>query len=388
MSNTGATLGGAGGSAIGAAFGGPMGAQIGGGIGGALGGLFDKNKAKPSKTTTTYDYLNEDQLQRGYNEADTALDRAQAIGPFMGKTYQELTPEQQRVLSSQTNFAREAQGQSGQVLDASGRLVDAGSNFGLNAQNLYSETLARDPNANRDAAFAYSQGPQTDALVDAASRDITRNLGENTMNSLQGSITSAGGRNSSRAGAAEAIARRGAADQIADTSAAIRQNQYDQEFNRLRTGERDRMSDLTASNDMLSRSFSQGTSGVTSGINQTGSLLGMQSSAADAQQRDQQNMLDDKRSNFDRLRMDDFDVLGRYNAAVGPAVTKTATTIGEAGTPAVSAAQGANTGSQVGFNMGELLGSFMNNRSGGTNLAQSNRVLTEAGPNIIPAGIY
>lgn len=365
MSNTGSTLGGAGGAAIGAAFGGPAGAQIGGSLGGMLGGLFDKRDQTPSKSVTTREFMNESQLQRGFNEADLAFDRAKAAGPFQGQTYQGLTPEQQAILSRQGQFARGNQAAAGQVIDASGRLVGAGADFGLNAQNLFSEAMGRDPNATREQAFRFSQGPETDALIDSASRDVARTLGENTLPNLQNAITNAGGRNSSRAGAAEAVARRGAEDRVADLSANIRQSQFDREFDRLRTSERDRMGDLFGANEALGRSFSAGTSGLGAGIAQSGSLFGMESDAADATQRDMQNRLNDNRSNFERLRMDDFDILGRYQGAVGPALTKTTTTTGNPSQPEITMGQAVNQGSQTGFNMGELFGSFMGGGSPG-----------------------
>src|SRR3546814_17606188 len=59
-------------------------------------------------------------------------------------------------------------------------------------------------------------------MIDANSRDVVRNLNEETLPGIDRQATATGGINSSRAGVAAAIARRGAEDRVADISASIR----------------------------------------------------------------------------------------------------------------------------------------------------------------------
>jgi hypothetical protein len=62
--------------------------------------------------------------------------------------------------------------------------------------------------------------------IDAASRDVTRNLYEDQLPTLNAQAIAGGNLNSSRAGAAEAIATRGAGDRLADIAGTMRGNAY------------------------------------------------------------------------------------------------------------------------------------------------------------------
>jgi hypothetical protein len=102
------------------------------------------------------------------------------------------------------------------------RSAQAGSMYG----QLYGD-YGRDPTGlTIGRAGAYADNPYMDGMVDAASRDIKRNLYENELPTLNMQATATGNLNSSRAGAAEAIATRGAADRVGDISAQLRGGAY------------------------------------------------------------------------------------------------------------------------------------------------------------------
>src|SRR3546814_8743851 len=63
-------------------------------------------------------------------------------------------------------------------------------------------------------------------MIDANSRDVVRNLNEETLPGIDRQATATGGINSSRAGVAAGIAQRGAEDRIADISSTIRGDAY------------------------------------------------------------------------------------------------------------------------------------------------------------------
>jgi hypothetical protein len=65
-------------------------------------------------------------------------------------------------------------------------------------------------------------------MIDAASRDVTRNLYENQIPGLNQAATDSGNMNSSRAGVAQGIMSRGAADQIGDIASNMRGQAYSQ----------------------------------------------------------------------------------------------------------------------------------------------------------------
>lgn len=101
-----------------------------------------------------------------------------------------------------------------------------GANYGLGS--ALGITNGNTTGSNVSAAGQYANNPYLNGQIDAASRDITRNLGENVLPGLNLAAAHGDNLNSSRAGAAEAIARRGASDQIGDISAQMRGQAYSQ----------------------------------------------------------------------------------------------------------------------------------------------------------------
>jgi len=76
------------------------------------------------------------------------------------------------------------------------------------------------------AAQGYMNSDLINGQVDAATRDVARTLGEETLPGLNAHAMAGGNLNSARAGAAEAVARRGAEDRAADISTAIRSDAF------------------------------------------------------------------------------------------------------------------------------------------------------------------
>lgn len=98
-------------------------------------------------------------------------------------------------------------------------------------------TAGMDP--SRGSAFAldtanqFANNPTIDGMIDASNRDIGRTLNEDTIRGIRTAGMATGNANSSREAALEGIATRGAADRMADNSAAIRGAAY---TNGLNTG--------------------------------------------------------------------------------------------------------------------------------------------------------
>ena len=74
----------------------------------------------------------------------------------------------------------------------------------------------------------FMDDPTLQAQIDAASRDVVRNLEEQTLPGIDVAASLSGNLGSSRAGAAQAIARRAAADRVADIAGGIRGDAYQQ----------------------------------------------------------------------------------------------------------------------------------------------------------------
>lgn len=94
------------------------------------------------------------------------------------------------------------------------------------AQSLVQQAQGDPAQRALAAAQGYANDPTVQAQIDAAARDVTRTFSEQTMPGLNARASAGGNVNSARAGAAEAVAARGAQDRIADTAAAIRGNAF------------------------------------------------------------------------------------------------------------------------------------------------------------------
>ncbi|MEZ5836109.1 MAG: tail fiber domain-containing protein [Geminicoccaceae bacterium] len=82
------------------------------------------------------------------------------------------------------------------------------------------------PRLTQDTLASLLGGRDLQGQIDAASRDVVRNLNEEVLPGLNDAASVSGNMNSSRAGVAEGIARRGAADRVGDIAAAIRSDAY------------------------------------------------------------------------------------------------------------------------------------------------------------------
>lgn len=114
------------------------------------------------------------------------------------------------------------------------RNLTAGGQFGDNAANLYNQYFTGNPNDGAlRAGMDFANNPLVDGLIDASSRDVTRNLFENQLPGIDRQATGTGNLNSTRAGVETAIAKRGAADRLTDLSSSIRNTLFDRGVNQF-----------------------------------------------------------------------------------------------------------------------------------------------------------
>ncbi|MBP0492774.1 hypothetical protein [Roseomonas indoligenes] len=146
-----------------------------------------------------------------YNNASTLA--ATGAGPANGVAQGVLTQAAQGGLQGSSGVAGGAGlgGQLGALSTAQG--MAAGAQGDGNA-------------AIQSGAAGYMNSDLVNGQVDAATRDVARNLSEDVLPGLNARASAGGNINSARAGAAEAVARRGAEDRAADISTAIRNNAW------------------------------------------------------------------------------------------------------------------------------------------------------------------
>ena len=170
---------------------------------------------------------------------------------------------------------------------------------------------------NIAAASRYANDPNLQGVINAANRDTARDLFEGQLPEINRSASATGNINSSRAGAAEAIATRGANDRMADTSAAIRSDAFNRGLDRA---ESTRRANIGAMSDIASTgnaSFGLGADAMGAGDDRTFRNLEALIRAGGINQEDRQGQID---SDFARWQGQDTrasDLLSRYYGIVG-----------------------------------------------------------------------
>ena len=320
---------------------GAMAAQIGGSL---VSGYFANKAAK--KQANAMDRANEmsnmgyldarPYVTAGYEGGQNALNNALATGAYTGPTYAGLNNTQTNALNNQTGFGNTAFG-LGQGL------ANTGSAFGGNYANLFNQAQGGGA-INNAINFANAN---SGSLVNAALRDSTRQLTQNTLPGINRAASASGNTNSSRAGVADAIALRDYSDRAADVSADVRNTLINQS---LAQQQRD-FGNAMSANQGLQSAFG---TGIGTGFKGLGNAL----AAGTAFQKDDQNQLTDAKTNFDSQRDFEMDQYAKYMSGIlGRAPTQ-----GKNYTPnLVDPTAATISGAIGGFGMGgNLFNSFQN----------------------------
>jgi len=154
-------------------------------------------------------------LERTYSNAEDYLMDALQRGNYKGQTLADFDPYSQQGYNYLGSTGQQMMGQPANMMQATG-------NFANNAADLYNQA-AGGGTLNRAIAFATDPN-NYGSLVDAAMRDDTRRLQEQTLPGINQAAMATRNSNNSRAGVAQAIAERAYDDRRTDMTANI-QNQ-------------------------------------------------------------------------------------------------------------------------------------------------------------------
>lgn len=194
-----------------------------------MGGLFGGTTKQTTSTTTDTgpSKFQLPYLTDAFNAAQKNFQDSQGTPYYQGQTYAGMSDSAKTALDNLKKYA------SGQGLSTANTLSSIGANLagyatkaGTTIDDYFKEASTDPTQALAESARAFAANPNIDALIDANSRDVTRNLNEETLPTLNRQASGSGNINSSRAGIAEGIARRGAEDRIGDISATIRSDAY------------------------------------------------------------------------------------------------------------------------------------------------------------------
>lgn len=285
-----------------------------------MGGLFGGTTKQTTNSTTDTgpSKFQLPYLTDAFNAAQANFKTQQGTPYYQGQTFAGMSDGAKSTLDSLKDYA------SGAGLGAANTLSSIGSNLAGYATKAgttiddYLKAASEDPTqALTESAKAYAANPNIDALIDANSRDVTRNLNESTLPSLNRQASGTGNINSSRAGIAEGLARRGAEDRIGDISATIRSDAYNRG---LDLASRERSNKLNAMGSAASAYqglAGTGISALTSGVNAGYGAFNAINGANATEQADRQGQMD---ADFKKWAGEDTrnaDLLKRYYDIIG-----------------------------------------------------------------------
>jgi hypothetical protein len=339
------------------------------GVGAAVGGLFGSsdNKQKTESTSTSEPWKAQQPYLK-YGLQDTAYQYAKARGTpyFGGDLYANLDPRSLAGIEGMYGYA------GGAGADAASRISGLAPGLLTGANGLTSSASRllgfnpEDPTgANIEAARRYADNPAMSGIIDAASRDVVRNLNEEALPALNRSASSGGNINSNKTAITEGILRRGAADRVADISAGLRGDAYAQGLGlaeQARTANQsDWLNSLVQGGSLADRGLARGLDATTQGRTLAGLNFDDMIRAGGLYQADKQGDLTEA---FDKWQGQDtraWDLLNRYWNLVGSGNWGGATS-GSTTTPtSIGGVQGALQGALGGASAGAgLYGSFSN----------------------------
>jgi hypothetical protein len=166
-------------------------------------------------------------LQGAFNSAQDNYNAKKDTPWYQGDLYATLDPTTKAALQQMQGFQTGQGATNANTVTSAGQsLVNPGAYTG--AIGNYGAAASADPTqGNIAAARQYADNPAINGMVDAASRDVSRNLYEGALPGIDRAASGSGNLNSTRAGVQAGIAQRGAQDQIGDISANIRGAAYD-----------------------------------------------------------------------------------------------------------------------------------------------------------------
>lgn len=306
-----------------------------GAAGSIIGGIFG-SKSKDSTTTSEPWSAQQPFLKAGMTDAAYQYGQQRGSPYYTGDMYANLNPNTQNALNG-------IYGYQGQGVNNASTLTGAGTNltgFGANGVQDAVGNLAgfnpQDPTQlNIQNAGQYANNPALDGAIDAASRDVTRNLSEVQLPGIARGADANGNLNSSRTGIAEGIAMRGAADRIGDIGATMRNDAYQNGLNLSEqarsTNQGDYLNSQNQAGVLSDRAITQGYGGITNGQGLYYDNMDAAAAAGGLQQQDQQGNLDEAFAKWQGQDQRPWELLNKYQGAITGAGSYPSTTASAGG---------------------------------------------------------
>ncbi|RVT92842.1 hypothetical protein [Sphingomonas crocodyli] len=306
-----------------------------------MGGLFGgSQKTKSTSTTDTGpSKFQEPYLQSAFDGAQSLYDSKTGTPFYQGDLYAGMSDAAKSDLSSMKAFA------SGTGLDTAGRLSALGADLSGHASKAgtsiddFLKLANGDATAeNIAAASKYADNPYLSGQIDAVNRDVSRQLNEQTLPTINRVASATGNINSSRAGVASGIAERGAADRMADNAATVRGQAYDRGLSLASSDRSTKLSALGTAANAYTGLAGMGISALGAGAQAGYGAYDVLNRANLAEQADRQGQADADYKKWQGEDTREADLLDRYYQIIGGnpwgqsgTTTGTQTTSGGAG---------------------------------------------------------
>lgn len=326
--------------------------------GSLIGGSSGSNKNSGSATTTTTPWkVQQPYLLGGFSDAGSAYNALKAQPYYSGSLYAGLNPMQQSAIQGTQNFATGAGAETATNMLGSSN-ASLGGAFGQlgTAGALSTFAPGNATMGNIMDAGMYADNPYMSGMIDAASRDVTRNLTEDVLPGINRLGSATGNTNSTRTGVAEGIALRGAQDRVGDIASAMRGDAYSQGLSlaeQARQGNMNaRLNALTNAGNIYGNAFGQGLQGSAAGLTAGYNNLDAISKAGALQQQDAQGQINADFARWNAQQQRPFDLLDRYMQVVGGQYGSTKTATSDNGQPTwMNTLQGALGGASAGLGL-------------------------------------
>lgn len=291
----------------------------GGAILGGIGGMQKKGGGTTTSSQTSAPWQPQQQyLTQGFSAAGDALTNALDNPVYTGPRVAGLNPFQTNSANTLGSFAGDTAGNAYNFMNAGNSNLNASANFGNNAANLYSAYAGVDPTQSILAnANQYANNPYVNGLIDASGRDVTRQLNENTLPTLNRQFSGTGNTNSTRAGVESAIAQRGTADRLADMSSQIRSQFFGQGLNMAQNQFNQNLQNSLAVNRQLGDAGNLGSNQLINGQNYATNSFNQGQNAGNVFQTQEQNQLNANMAQFNEANQNPLDYIKQYMASVG-----------------------------------------------------------------------
>lgn len=306
-----------------------------GAVGAIAGGIFGSDK-KSSTTASEPWSAQQPFLKAGMTDAAYQYGLQRGTPYFSGDMYANMDPRTNTALQGIFGYGPQGATNSAALTGRGVDLLGQGSQRLLDASGRLSGFNPQDPTQqNITNAGFYANNPSLDGAIDAASRDVTRNLSEVELPGINRNAVANGNQNSTRTGIAEGIAMRGAGDRIGDIASSMRYDAFNNGLNLAEqargTNQADYLNAQSQAGALANSATGQGIVGLNNGQGLAYDNFDAQASAGGLYQADQQGNLDELFAKWQGGDQRAWELLNKYQGAITGAGSYPSSTVSSGG---------------------------------------------------------